>query len=41
MVRTTVEDLKGLRHILEEYQAIAAELAQILSDPAASREALA
>jgi len=32
MVRTTVEDLQGLRHILEEYQAIAAELAQILND---------
>ena len=34
MVRTTVEDLKGLRHILEEYQGIAAELAQILDDSA-------
>ena len=33
MVRTTVEDLKGLRHILEEYQGIAAELAQILERP--------
>jgi methyl-accepting chemotaxis protein len=32
MVRTTVEDLKGLRHILEEYQGIAAELAQILNE---------
>ena len=37
MVRTTVEDLKGLRHILEEYQGIAAELAQILNDSAATR----
>jgi methyl-accepting chemotaxis protein len=34
MVRTTVEDLKGLRHILEENQGIAAELAQILNDSA-------
>jgi methyl-accepting chemotaxis protein len=39
MVRTTVEDLKGLRHILEEYQGIAAELAQILNDSAAGRGA--
>jgi methyl-accepting chemotaxis protein len=39
MVRTTVEDLKGLRHILEEYQGIAAELAQLLHDPAATRGA--
>jgi len=37
MVRTTVEDLQGLRNILEEYQGIAAGLAQILNDPSASR----
>ena len=37
MVRTTVEDLKGLRHILEEYQGIAAELAQMLNDSSAAR----
>ena len=39
MVRTTVEDLKGLRNILEEYQGIAAELGQILNDPAGNRGA--
>ena len=39
MVRTTVEDLKGLRNILEEYQGIAAELELILEDPAAHRGA--
>ncbi len=37
MMRTTVEDLVGLRHILEEYQGIAAELAQILGDSSGSR----
>lgn len=41
MVRTTVEDLRGLRTILEEYQGIAAELAQILAEPAAGRGARA
>jgi methyl-accepting chemotaxis protein len=41
MVRTTVEDLKGLRNILEEYQGLAAELEQILNDPATNRGALA
>jgi len=35
MVRTTVEDLKGLKNILEEDQGIAAELEQILDDPSA------
>jgi hypothetical protein len=39
MVRTTVEDLRGLRNILEDYQGIAAELAQMLNDPAARRGA--
>jgi len=39
MVRTTVEDLKGLRNILEENQGIAAELEQILDDPSAHRGA--
>jgi methyl-accepting chemotaxis protein len=39
MVRATVEDLKGLRNILEEYQGIAAELELILEDPAAHRGA--
>ncbi len=41
MVRTTVEDLKGLRHILEEYQGIAAELAEILNDTSSTRGAVA
>ena len=41
MVRTTVEDLKGLRNILEEYQGIAAELEQFLNDPATNRGAQA
>jgi len=39
MVRMTVEDLKGLRNILEEYQGIAAELEQTLDDPSARRGA--
>ena len=39
MVRTTVEDLRGLRSILEEYQGIAAELAQMLNDPTLRRGA--
>jgi methyl-accepting chemotaxis protein len=37
MVRTTVEDLKGLRHVLGDYQGIAAELAQILDAPPSAR----
>ncbi len=41
MVRTTVEDLQGLRQILEEYQGITAELAQILNDSATNRGVLA
>ncbi len=40
MVRTTVEDLKGLRHILEEYQGIAGELAQLLNDRSSPRGSL-
>ncbi|MHB8835879.1 MAG: methyl-accepting chemotaxis protein [Candidatus Methylomirabilia bacterium] len=39
MVRTTVEDLKGLRGVLEEYQGLAAELQQILDDSSANRGA--
>ncbi len=39
MVRTTVEDLKGLRNILEEYQGLAAELEQILDETSANRGA--
>jgi methyl-accepting chemotaxis protein len=39
MVRTTVEDLKGLRRILDEYRDIAAEFEQILNDPATNRGA--
>jgi methyl-accepting chemotaxis protein len=37
MVRATVEDLKGLRHVLEETQSVSAELAQILNDSVAGQ----
>ena len=41
MVRTTVEDLKGLRIILDEYRGIASEFEQILNAPATNRGAQA